>query len=92
MSSDAGNSPVVEVLGALRFNEIEGGFWSLELDESHDDLGEQVVLQDWMPAADAPDQVDGAHVRARVRVRDEQFGFQMAGTMVDVLELALAAR
>jgi hypothetical protein len=88
MSESAGNSGEFEVVGTIRFNELEGGFWVLELDESHDDLGMQVVLQGFAPGPDSPaDVADGSHVCARVRVREEQFGFQMAGTMVDVLEL-----
>ena len=86
MFASAGNSGELEVAGTLRFNELEGGFWTLQLDESHDDLGTQIVLQGFVPPADTP---DGSHVRARVRVREEQISFQMAGTMVDVLELAL---
>lgn len=92
MSLHAGTSEPIELAGTLRFVEIEGGFWILELDESQTDLGEQVVLQDWAPAVasggDAP-LADGSRVRACVHVRapEDQFGFQMSGTMVDVLEL-----
>jgi hypothetical protein len=68
----------------LRFNEFEGGFWSLDLDEADVDLGDHVVLPGWTPPADLD---SGSRVRARVRPREEQAGFLMAGTMVDVLEV-----
>ncbi len=84
MSSDAGTFPEHEVDGTLRWNDIEGGFWTLELEEPHAELGEHVVLQGWAAPAGT---VDGTRVCARIREREEQFGFLMAGTMVDVVGL-----
>jgi hypothetical protein len=85
MSDIAGSSPIYALDGALRYNDFEGGFWSLELDETHDELGDNVVLPGWTPPAGL---LDDSRVRARVRVREEQVGFLMAGTMADVLEVA----
>jgi hypothetical protein len=77
----AGETPARELVGTLRFNEFEGGFWSLELAVADPQLGDSVVLQGvTVPAGLA----DGSRVRARVRAREEQFGFLMAGTYVDV--------
>lgn len=81
MSSFAGTSGELEVVGTLRFNEFEGGFWSIEPDS-----GDQaIVLPDWTPMAPLD---DGSRVRARVRTREEQMGFLMAGPMADVVEIA----
>lgn len=81
------------VIGILRWNEFEGGFWSIEPDDGTTAL----VLDGWSPGRErgggggrgdtGRPVADGSHVRARVREREEQFGFMMAGTYVDVLEL-----
>ena len=71
------------VLGTLQWNEFEGGFWSIAPDTGNSDF----VLQDWMPPADL---VDGTRVRARLRVREAQIGFLMAGTYADVEDIAPA--
>jgi hypothetical protein len=84
MPPGAGESADQVLVGTLRFNDLEGGFWSLELDEVHPEFGDHVVLQEWAPTALTQ---DGSRVRARVREAAEQFGFLMAGPMVDVLEL-----
>ena len=86
MSSGAGDSPPTEVIGTLRWNEFEGGFWSLELDPTHPELGEHVVLSGFeLPTAE-----DGARVRMRVRARPDLVDFTMAGLRVEVLDAALA--
>ncbi|MCW2926866.1 MAG: hypothetical protein JWM86_834 [Thermoleophilia bacterium] len=72
----------LEVVATLRFNEFEGGFWSLELDPADPQLGGSLVMDGATPPAGME---DGALVRARVRTREEQFGFLMAGTYVDVV-------
>jgi hypothetical protein len=84
MSSDAGNSLDTDVVGTLQWNEFEGGFWSLDLASEHPELGARVVLSEFTPPSDVP---QGSRVRARVRAREAQFGFQMAGAYVDVVEL-----
>lgn len=77
----AGNA-ATEIVGTLRWNEFEGGSWSVELDTADPQLGPVLVLDGVTPP---PGLVDGARVRARVRARDEQFGFLMAGTYVDLV-------
>lgn len=84
MTEHAGGFRSYELSGTLRFNDLEGGFWSLDLDEAHPDLGDHVILQGWSP--DAPIG-DGTRICARVREQQEQFGFLMAGPMVAVIEL-----
>jgi hypothetical protein len=69
------------VVGTLRWNEFEGGFWSIEPDSGESAF----VLPDWTPPAPF---VDGSRVSARIQVREEQMGFLMAGTYADVLEFA----
>ncbi len=85
ISDIAGSSPAHDLDGALRYNDFEGGFWSLELDETHDGFGDHLVLPGFTPPAGLP---DGSRVRARVRLREEQAGFLMAGPMADVLNVA----
>lgn len=87
MQLDAGTSEPLELVGVLRFSPIEGGIWSIELDASHVGLGDHVVLQGWAPPAGID---EDSRVRARVRESQAQFGFLMAGPMVDVLEIAPA--
>lgn len=70
------------MIGTLRWNEFEGGFWSIEPENASTAL----VLDGWSPG-DADRFPDGTRVRARVRERDEQFGFMMAGTYVDVVDV-----
>ena len=86
MTHGAGNSPELELNGTLRWNEIEGGFWSLELDPEHPDLGSTVVLSGYELPADA---ADGTHARMRVRARPDLVDFLMSGTRVEVLEAVL---
>jgi hypothetical protein len=81
MHADAGDSPAVEVEGTLRWNDFEGGFWSLDLDHEHEELGERVVLSGFeLP----PDAEDGSRVRMRVRARPDLVDFLMAGLRVEV--------
>jgi hypothetical protein len=86
MSEFAAASPEIELDGTLRWNEFEGGFWSLDLDAPHPELGSRVVLTEFTPPAAA---VDGSRIRAHVRAREAQFGFQMAGVYVDVIDAEL---
>lgn len=72
----------ITVTGTLRWNEFEGGFWSIEPEEASTAL----VLDGWAPV-EGGSLTSGSRVRARVREREEQFGFVMAGTYVDVVEL-----
>lgn len=86
MSDIAGESSAIEVDGTLRWNDFEGGFWSLELEREHAELGEHVVLSGFeLP----PDATDGAPVRMRVCARPDLIDFTMAGMRVDVLEARL---
>ncbi len=87
MLSGAGDSQVVELVGALRFNEFEGGFWSIELDQPVAGLDGDVVLQGWSPGSGLE---HGSPVRVRARTRPDAVGFLMAGPVVDVLEVAPA--
>lgn len=83
MNAFAGDSEVIELVGTVRFEEIEGGFWSLELDAAIDGLGDHVVLAGYTPD---PGIVDGMRLRVRARPRSEAIGFRMAGPEVDVIE------
>lgn len=69
------------LIGVLRFNEFEGGFWTLELNALHDELGEHVVLQGYTPP---PGFTDGSRVSLRARLLKDQLGFLMAGPLVEV--------
>lgn len=87
MSSGAGDSQAVEVEGTLRWNEFEGGFWSLELAAEHPELGEHVVLSGFeLP----PEAEDGSRARMRVRARPDLVDFRMAGLRVEVESAELA--
>lgn len=86
MGDSAGASPLVTVEGTLRWNEFEGGFWSLELGSEHPDLGEHVVLSGFELPAGAS---DGSRTRMRVRPRPDLIDFTMAGLRVEVLEAEL---
>ncbi len=83
MHSFAGDSDVIELIGTARFEEIEGGFWSLELDEAIDGLGDHVVLADYTPD---PGIVDGMRIRVRATPMPDAIGFRMAGPEVDVID------
>ena len=87
MSSDAGSSSAQDVEGTLRWNDFEGGFWSLELTEEHAELGEHVVLSGFELPADAE---HGSRVRMRVRARPDLVDFLMAGLRVEVESAELA--
>jgi len=75
-----------EVRGTLRWNEFEGGFWSLEGVDPGLEMGTTIVLQDFDPPQDA---IDGSTLRARVVAHPELVDFLMAGTRVYVLEAEL---
>ena len=70
----------IAVSGTLTWNDFEGGFWSI-LPETDDPA---YVLQGWQPPAGMD---DGTRVRARLRVREAQIGFLMAGTYADVVDV-----
>jgi hypothetical protein len=87
MCPDAGSSPAIDVEGTLRWNDFEGGFWSLELADEHAQLGSLVVLSGFeLP----PDAEDGTRVRMRVRARPDLVDFLMAGLRVEVESAELA--
>lgn len=87
MPEGAGNSEPLEIEGTLRWNEIEGGFWSLELAEEHPELGDRVVLSGFeLP----PEAAEGSRVRMRVRARPDLVDFLMSGVRVEVEETRLA--
>ncbi len=91
MHEDSANSQVFGVTGAIRFSELEGGSWQLELDESHEEFGTLVVVQSWPGGDSSPPSIigDGSRVRARVREAAAQYGIAMApGPYVEVVEIA----
>lgn len=83
MHSFAGDSQVLELVGTVRLQEIEGGFWSLELDEAIDGLGDHVVLAGYTPG---PGIADGMRIRVRARPMPDAISFRMAGPEVDVID------
>lgn len=80
-------TPDQEIIGTLRWNDLEGGFWSLELDGEDPDLGSSVILSGFELPANAE---DGARVRARGRARHDLVDFLMSGVRFEVHEAALA--
>jgi len=88
MGETPGNSQEAALVGVLNWNDFEGGFWSIDLEETHPVCGDRVVLRGVDPADLGL--ASGARVRARATPQPEQIGFQMSGTYVDVLELAPA--
>lgn len=68
---------MMELQGVLRWNEFEGGFWSLELDEVHDELGTHVVLPDFTPPEGAG---NGNPLVVTGEPAHMQVDFLMAGT------------
>jgi hypothetical protein len=71
------NEDLTEIVGVLRWNDLEGGFWSLEFGDDEAPMGGQVVLgQPQLPAGVG----DGARVRVRGQVREDVVDFFMAGT------------
>ncbi|MCW2920806.1 MAG: hypothetical protein JWL76_680 [Thermoleophilia bacterium] len=82
-----GDSQVVELVGTLRFEEFEGGFWALELDAAIDGLVERVELSGYEPDAGI---VDGMRLRVRARTQPDAIGFRMAGPQVDVIDASPA--
>jgi hypothetical protein len=87
---DTGNDDT-ELVGTLRWNEFEGGFWSVDLDpaespEPAPPYGGRIVLgSEPVPAG----LVDGAHVRVRGRAREDMLDFLMAGTRFDATSIEL---
>ena len=70
-----------DYLGTLRWNDIEGWFWSLELDEADDVVGDRAVLSGFELPADAQ---DGSRARIRGVPRPDLVDFLMAGVRVEV--------
>lgn len=83
MSEHAGDSSAIEVAGTLRWNEFEGGFWSLEPLERHETLGSSIVLVDFTPP---PGASDGSPMVVKVVPRPDLIGFTMAGIHAEVLD------
>lgn len=78
---------MMELRGVLHWNEFEGGFWSLELDEVHEELGTQVVLPDFTP----PDGCgDGNPIVVTGEPAHMQVDFLMAGTRFTVTDARAA--
>lgn len=75
---------MMELRGILRWNEFEGGFWSLELDELHDELGTHVVLPDFTPPAMTG---DGNSIVVTGEPAPTQVDFLMAGTRFTVADV-----
>lgn len=79
-----------ELVGALRWNEFEGGFWSLDIEPpepaGEPRFGGRVVLGTPRLPAGA---VDGCRVRVRGRAREDMLDFFMAGTRFDAHEVEL---
>lgn len=84
---NAGNSAPQEVVGMLGWNDLEGGFWSLDLDSPVDGLGDRIVLAAFTPPEGL---ADGSPMRARVVPQPDFVDFAMSGTRVDVLEASPA--
>ncbi len=87
MHASAGDSQLIELVGTMRFEEIEGGFWSLALDAAIDGLGDHVVLAGYEPEAGI---ADGTRLRVRARTLPGAISFRMAGPEVEVVEAQLA--
>ena len=83
MQGFAGDSEEIQLLGTLRFEEIEGGFWSLDLDAAIDGLGDHGVLAGYTPD---PGFADGMRLRVHARTLPGAIGFRMAGPEVEVLD------
>jgi hypothetical protein len=74
----------MELTGTLRWNDLEGGFWYLELDAPLPHLGDHVIL------AGAPIGADldaGTHLRVVGKVQVDAVDFLMAGPRFEVNEL-----
>lgn len=76
----------VDLAGQLRWNEFEGGFWSLRVSPPHPEWGGNVELPGWTPPAGAR---DGQALRVRARHLPASFGFTMSGPRFEVLEATL---
>lgn len=83
MHGSAGDSQLVELVGTVRFEEIEGGFWSLALDAAIDGLGDHVVLAGYEPETGT---ADGTRLHVRARTLPGAISFRMAGPEVEVIE------
>lgn len=76
------------VEGTLAWNEFEGGFWSLQLDAAHPELGSDTISlgqPDTMPAGAS----DGVRLRATVAYDPGTIGFLMAGPQAELVEAEL---
>ncbi|MBC7461252.1 MAG: hypothetical protein H7287_07810 [Thermoleophilia bacterium] len=79
----------VELAGRLHFNEIEGGFWTLELHPAPPSVGDHVVLVGADGAARAAG--DGAAVVVRGAQQQNVVDFLMAGPRFEVTSLEVQA-
>ncbi|MCW2960944.1 MAG: hypothetical protein JWM90_1331 [Thermoleophilia bacterium] len=76
----------MELTGILHWNEFETGFWSLDLDVPHAELGDRVVLvTDAIPS----EFVDGARIRIAGTVQEGVVDFLMAGPRVEVNDVTV---
>jgi len=71
--------PIKNVTATVSYITLEGGFFGLR--------GDDGVTYDPMQL-DPAFAHDGLRVRARLRVRNDQIGIHMVGTLVDVLEIS----
>lgn len=77
----------VQLTGTLSWNDLEGGFWSCELDEEHPVCGDRVVLSGFeLPAGAA----DGVRIVVRGTPRPDLVDFLMAGVRFEVHEARVA--
>lgn len=87
MPAQSDDSALETRVGTLRWNDFEGGFWSLEGDPSGTGTAPDVVLVG-APLPDAA--ADGARVEVRGRLRTDVADFLMAGARFEVVEARLA--
>jgi Protein of unknown function (DUF3221) len=68
----------MELEGVIRYNELEGGFYTLQSREG----------ETYNPVNLPKDfQQDGLPVRARVRLRDDMMGIHQVGPLVEIIEI-----
>ena len=83
MPENARDTAQIEVVGTLHWNEHEGGFWSIDLADSHPELGDRAVLVG-LGEPGVPRPGDGMRVRVLGTPRPEQVDFLMAGVRFEV--------
>jgi len=73
------------VEGTLCWNDFEGGFWSLRLDQPHEQIGSDVITlgqPDTLPAG----ATDGVRLRATIAHDPGTIDFLMAGPRATLVE------